>query len=94
MARRLLDRSETWCFWREDRRSCAFRRSTTMLRLNQEQRVLLAEKLCDAGNLAAGALVFGQFLADRFSVMLAAAGLAVWMILIGSASFLLKGSRQ
>jgi hypothetical protein len=65
-----------------------------MLRLNQEQRILLAEKLSDAGNLAAGALVFGQFLADRFSVMLAAAGLAVWMILIGSASFLLKGSRQ
>ena len=65
-----------------------------MLRLNHDQRTLLAEKLCDAGNLAAGALVFGQFLADRFSVWLAAGGLLIWTILIMSAFVLLKGSRQ
>jgi hypothetical protein len=64
-----------------------------MLRLNQDQRRLLAEKLCDAGNLAAGALVFGQFLADRFSVLLATGGLVIWMVFIVCATFLLKGSR-
>ncbi len=55
-----------------------------MLILNQDQRTLLAEKLCDAGNLAAGALLFGQFLADRFSIWLACAGLILWGGLIGS----------
>ncbi len=54
-----------------------------MLRLNQRQRELLADKLCDAANLAAGALVFGQFLAPGFSAILAAAGLIAWVALIG-----------
>jgi hypothetical protein len=54
-----------------------------MLQLNSTQRTLLAEKLCDAGNLAAGALLFGQFLADRFSILLACAGLTLWVGLIG-----------
>jgi cation transporter-like permease len=51
----------------------------TMLRLRPSQRSLLAEKTWDLANLAAGALVFGQFLADRFSVLLAVAGLLVWV---------------
>jgi hypothetical protein len=54
-----------------------------MLQLNSTQRTLLAEKLCDAGNLAAGALLFGQFLADRFSILLPCGGLTLWVGLIG-----------
>lgn len=50
-----------------------------MLRLSRNQRALLAGKACDAGNLAAGALVFGQFLPDRSSVLLAATGLVIWV---------------
>ena len=64
-----------------------------MLELNQSQRTLLAEKLCDAANLAAGALVFGQFLADRFSVALAFGGLVIWLLFGACALILSKGSR-
>jgi len=53
-----------------------------MLELNAEQRTLLGEKLCDAGNLAVGALFFGQFLGTHFSSLLACAGLVLWMGLI------------
>jgi hypothetical protein len=35
-----------------------------MLVLKDKQRELLANKLPDAGNLAVGALFFGQFLSD------------------------------
>jgi hypothetical protein len=41
---------------------------------------LAADKLFDAGNVAAGGMVFGQFLADRpFSIALAVTGLAIWL---------------
>ena len=52
---------------------------------------MLADKLPDAANLAAGALFFGQFLADRtFSLTLAFAGLGTsvalmaWAIVLAS----------
>lgn len=52
-----------------------------MLRLSTEQRRLLADKLCDIANLAAGALIFGQFIGDqRFSVPLALLGSVVWVV--------------
>lgn len=70
--------------FRENRRS--FRDSgveTTMLELNREQRAVLADKLPDAASVAAGALVFGQFLGDRpFSPGLALVGIGVWASLI------------
>ncbi len=47
-----------------------------MVKFDTEQRKLLADKLCDCGNLAAGALLFGQFLADRLSIVLVGVGLA------------------
>ena len=51
-----------------------------MLLLNDAQRALLADKLCDAANLAAGALFFGQFLGGRpFSLTLALSGLGSWV---------------
>jgi len=51
-----------------------------MLRLSTEQRRLLADKLCDAGNVAAGALIFGQFLGDaQYSIPLGLLDVAVWL---------------
>ena len=58
-------------------------RRGTMLRLTRDQRGLLAEKLCDMANLAAGALVFGQLLSDQFSIALAIAGIFTWLSLTG-----------
>jgi hypothetical protein len=60
-------------------------RSRTMLRLNETQRTLVAEKLCDAGNLAAGALTFAQFLAERSSAPVALGGLLLWFLFMGCA---------
>lgn len=52
-----------------------------MLVLKNRQRALLAEKVPDTANLAAGALLFGQFLSERpFSIALAISGLAVWVV--------------
>ena len=54
-----------------------------MLRWTQEQRALLAETFRDIANIAAGAMVFGQFLGERaFSPALALLGVAVWACLV------------
>lgn len=51
----------------------------TMLSLNKTQIALLADKLSDVANLAAGALIFGQFLSERlFSLPLAVFGVGIW----------------
>jgi hypothetical protein len=63
----------------------------TMLKLKGDQRMLLADKLCDAANLAAGALVLGQFLGTAFSIVLACAGVVLWAGLIFCALALTKG---
>ena len=52
----------------------------TMVRFSAEQRMFVAEGLRDIANLAAGGMVFGQFLADRlFSLLVAFGGFAVWL---------------
>lgn len=57
-----------------------------MLLLNKAQRTLLAEKLSEIGNLAAAALIFGQFLSERlFSSAIAFLGLIIWVVLMGCA---------
>jgi len=56
--------------------------------------MVLAEKLCDAGNLAAGALIFGQFLAERFSFGIAVGGLALWLLFVGCALRLVRRNGQ
>jgi hypothetical protein len=57
-----------------------------MLRLSQKRRSLLAEALVDAANVAAGALLFGQFLSNQpLSAVRMVVGLAVWIILVGLA---------
>lgn len=51
----------------------------TMLVLSRRQRELLADKLLDAANLAAGGLVFGQFVTgSSFSVPVARLGVVSW----------------
>jgi hypothetical protein len=57
--------------------------NVTMLDFDQKQQDLLADKLFDAGNVAAGGIVFGQFVANRpFSIVLAVIGLAIWVTLL------------
>lgn len=57
-----------------------------MLELHRNQRDILADRLPDAANVAAGALVFGQFLGERdFSPLLTACGLALWVFFVASA---------
>jgi hypothetical protein len=47
------------------------------------QRVLLAETSRDIANIAAGAMVFGQFLGERpFSRSIALTGVVVWICLV------------
>jgi hypothetical protein len=54
-----------------------------MLVLQREQHVLLAETLREIANVAAGAMVFGQSLADRpFSPWLAVLGAGLWVSLV------------
>jgi hypothetical protein len=64
-----------------------------MLVWNREQRVLLADKLSDMANIAAGGLIFGQALGDTpFSAAMALAGLAIWLFISWCALFLAGGS--
>ena len=65
-----------------------------MLELTREQRRVLADKPPDFANVAAGALVFGQFLGDRgYSVELAVAGMVLWVFLVACA-VVLSGDGQ
>jgi hypothetical protein len=63
-----------------------------MLVLKDKQRELLANKLPDAGNLAVGALFFGQFLSDRpFSIVIALCGIGAWIAMVTEAVILAAG---
>jgi hypothetical protein len=51
--------------------------------LTRAQRTLLAETLRDIANMAAGAMIFGQFLADAtFSANVALGGMFLWVLLV------------
>jgi hypothetical protein len=51
-----------------------------MIRLKRVQRSLLADKLADVANVAAGALIFGQTLSGAvFSMRLALLGVCTWI---------------
>jgi hypothetical protein len=66
-----------------------------MLELNERQRAVLIDKLPDAANLAAGALVFGQFLSDRpVSLAVEVAGIGLWLVFTGVAVGLARKARQ
>ena len=62
-----------------------------MLELNERQRAVLIAALPNTANVAAGGLIFGQFVSDRpFSVALALTGIAAWAALIGWSIFLAR----
>lgn len=57
-----------------------------MIRLKREQRSLLAEKVADVVNVAAGALIFGQAISGTaFSVKLAIVGIGAWLAMTAAA---------
>ena len=65
-----------------------------MVVFDRSQRRLLAETFRDIANVAAGAMVFGQFVAGTtFSPRLAAAGVAVWILLVVFAILAARGSK-
>ena len=62
-----------------------------MLRLKPRQRAALGETLRELANLAAGALVLGQFVGEqRLSTRSVLAGIAVWLALVGLALLLME----
>lgn len=62
--------------------------------LNQRQRAVLAEKLMDGANIAAGTLVFGPFLTATESSQISPwptfAGILIWNLLSGFGIILLR----
>ena len=65
-----------------------------MIELQRDQRRVLVETLSEFGNIADGALVFGQALSDRvFSIRLAALGFALWVLIVGT-SVVLAGRSE
>ena len=62
-----------------------------MLRLTERRRAILADKSGDLANYAVAALVFGQAVGqESFSIGVALAGFAVWLVFT-VATFVLAG---
>ena len=69
-------------------------RGAPMLELNCEQRRFVAEALRDVANIAVGATLFGQFLADRpFSPWLGISEFVGWAALSAFATSLIGRAR-
>jgi hypothetical protein len=68
-------------------------RRMTMVELTRGQRAVLVDKLPDVASVAAGALVFGQFLGEHFSWSVAIAGTTLWAFLVGCAVVLAGGDQ-
>ena len=65
-----------------------------MLRLGRARRERLAETLRDIANIAAGAMVFGQFLGSQpFSFRLAIFGVVMWTTFVAFAITLTEETR-
>lgn len=67
-----------------------------MVKLADGQRAVLVQAFPAVGNLGIGAMVFGQFLRHQsFSMLLALAGIGIWLGFIGFAVVLAgaKGNR-
>jgi len=63
-----------------------------MLKLTDGQRAVLVQSFPAVGHLAVGGLVFGQFLRDQsYSLLLAAAGIAIWIVFVTWAVVLAGG---
>ena len=66
-----------------------------MLRLSRQQRMLLAETIRDIASVAAGAMVFGQFLGSQaFLFWIAAFGMGAWVALVAFAIVLAGETQQ
>lgn len=66
-----------------------------MIRFSEGQRNVLVDKVPDVANVAAGALVFGQFLGGQgFSLRMAAFGAVIWVVLVSWSLFLTRERRQ
>jgi hypothetical protein len=64
-----------------------------MVRLKPGQRRLLVAHIPPLANLAAGSLLFGQFLSERpYSPTVALIGVGTWVVLFGTALFFAAGS--
>ncbi|PIU84519.1 MAG: hypothetical protein COS67_12815 [Deltaproteobacteria bacterium CG06_land_8_20_14_3_00_44_19] len=62
-----------------------------MFRLNQKHREIFSNKILDVANIAAGALIFGQFISGkRFSWYLTGFSLGILFICYFLSYFLLK----
>jgi hypothetical protein len=65
-----------------------------MLRLKERQRAVLVDKIADAANLAAGAMLFGQAVTGQtFSTRLALEGLGAWAVVMSWSMFLARKER-
>ena len=74
--------------------SASVKASDAILELNVDQRMLLATETADFGNLAAGALGFGQFVGDtHWSVPTVIVGVGIWVGCLGFAVRLTKEGR-
>jgi hypothetical protein len=66
-----------------------------MLRLDRNQRRVLADKLPDAANAAVAALVFGQLVAGHpVSMAVAVSGTLLWVWLLACALILTEGEER
>ena len=66
-----------------------------MIRLTTARRRVLIAHLPELANVAAGSLLFGQFLSERpYSLALALGGVVVWLLLIVAAFALAEGERK
>ena len=64
-----------------------------MLRLKRAQREMLADKLPDLGNLAAGALAFGQAQTPDVSIVAAVSGLVLWAACMAMSTCIAGGAK-
>ncbi len=66
-----------------------------MIRLTTARRRVLIAHLPELANVAAGSLLFGQFLSERpYSLALALGGVVVWLLLIVAVFALAEGERK
>ena len=54
---------------------------------------MLADKLSDLGNLAAGALLFGQALTADVSILAAVSGLVLWAACMAMSIYIAGGAK-
>ena len=54
---------------------------------------MLADKLPDLGNLAAGALAFGQALTPDVSIVAAVSGLVLWAACMAMSTYIAGGAK-